>query len=395
MAGVHNDLVTEDRGAEADHDLVAQPHQQKGPVAEAETTAAEMSSDERPLGRLGRRFDRRSPFFVGMAAAAGVAVTYGTVRLLESMSSVLVLIGVAFFLALGLEPAASWFVNHKLPRWAATTLVFAIFLALLGAFVGAAIPPLVQQVNELIHQAPHYIQQAQDHSSAVGRLNDRFHLQQRITDALNGSGGSILNDVVTAGTAVFKGVADALIVVVLTVYFLVDMPRIRTTLYRLVPHSRRPRVILIGDEVFAKVGAYVLGNVLISVIAGVATFIWLTAFSVPYPLLLGIFVALLDLVPVVGSTIAGVVVAAVAVTVSLPVCIATVVFFVVFRLGEDYFLVPKIIGRAVKVPALITVVAVLIGGALLGIVGALVAIPIAAALQLLTQEILFPRLDKV
>jgi predicted PurR-regulated permease PerM len=103
----------------------------------------------------------------------------------------------------------------------------------------------------------------------------------------------------------------------------------------------------------------------------------------------------LDLVPVVGSTIAGVVVGAVALTVSLPVCIATVVFFVVFRLAEDYLLVPKIIGRAVKVPALITVVAVLIGGALLGIVGALVAIPIAAALQLLTQEILFPRLDSV
>src|ERR1700741_1114760 len=230
MTEVDNDLTKRDRAGEGDHDPDAKPHQQKGPVAEAETTAAEMSSDEQPLGRLGRRFDRRSPFFVGMAAAAGVAVTYGTVRLLESMSSVLVLIGVAFFLALGLEPAASWFVNHKLPRWAATSLVFAIFLALLGAFVGAAIPPLVQQVNELIHQAPHYIQQAQDHSSAVGRLNDRFHLQQRITDALNGSGGSILNDVVTAGTAVFKGVADVLIVVVLTVYFLVDIPRIPTTL---------------------------------------------------------------------------------------------------------------------------------------------------------------------
>ncbi|MDX6502623.1 MAG: hypothetical protein QOG23_5887, partial [Blastocatellia bacterium] len=182
-------------------------------------------------------------------------------------------------------------------------------------------------------------------------------------------------------------------VAVLTVYFLVDMPRIRTTLYRLVPHSRRPRAILIGDEVFAKVGAYVLGNVLISVIAGIATFIWLMAFSVPYPLLLGIFVAVFDLIPVVGSTIAGVVVAAVALTVSLPVCVGSIVFFVVFRLAEDYLLVPKIIGRAVKVPALTTIVAVLIGGALLGMVGALVAIPIAAALQLLAEEILFPRLD--
>lgn len=218
MAAVNNELVTEGRDAELDRDLVAQPHQQQGPVAEAETAAAQMSSDERPLGRLGRRFDRRSPFFVGMTAAAGVAVTYGAVRVVESMASILVLIGVAFFLALGLEPAASWFVNHKLPRWAATTLVFAIFLALLGAFVGAAIPPLTQQAAELIHQAPHYIQQAQDHSSAVGRLNDRFHLQQRITDSLNGSGGSLFNDVVSAGTAVFEAVADTVIVVVLTVY---------------------------------------------------------------------------------------------------------------------------------------------------------------------------------
>ena len=121
---------------------------------------------------------------------------------------------------------------------------------------------------------------------------------------------------VSAGTAVFGAVADSLIVIVLTVYFLADMPRIRTALYRLVPHTRRPRAILIGDEVFAKVGAYVLGNILISVITGVATFIWLIAFGVPYPLLLAIFVAVLDLVPIVGSTIAGIVVAVVALTVS-------------------------------------------------------------------------------
>ena len=190
MAQTNDDLITKDRATEAHHDLVAQPHQQEeGPVAEAETAAAEMSSDAQPLGRLGGALTEDSPFFVGMAAAAGVAVTYGVVRVLASTSSILVLIGVAFFLALGLEPAASWFVNRMLPRWAAITLVFVIFLALLGAFVGAAIPPLVEQAGDLIHQAPHYIQQAQDHSSAVGRLNERFHLQPRITDALNGSAG--------------------------------------------------------------------------------------------------------------------------------------------------------------------------------------------------------------
>jgi len=226
MAGDDEVRACEDEhAADGHHGLVAQPHSdEEGSVAEAEVLAAKMSSVEQPLGSLGRRFDRRSPFYIGLAASAGVAVTYGAVRLLASMSSMLVLIGVAFFLALGLEPAASWFVNRRLPRWAATTLVFVIFLALMGAFVAAAIPPLVQQAVELIHQAPQYLQQDQDHSSAIGRLNDRFHLQQRITDAINGSGGSVVTDVVSAGTAVFGAVADTLIVVVLTVYFLVDMP---------------------------------------------------------------------------------------------------------------------------------------------------------------------------
>jgi predicted PurR-regulated permease PerM len=396
MTRVDDDQRQAEHAAEGHHPLAAQPHSGgEGPIAEAEVLAAEMSSDELPLGSLGRQFNRRSPFYIGLTASAGVAVTYGMVRVLGSLSSMLLLIGVAFFLAMGLEPAASWLVNRGLRRWLATTLVFVVFLAALAGFVAAAIPPLAQQAEDLIHQVPNYLQQAQDHSSAIGRLNDRFHLQQRITDAVKGSSGSALNKLVSAGTAVFGALADSLIVVVLTVYFLIDMPRIRTTLYRMVPATRRPRAILIGDEVFAKVGAYVLGNMLISVITGVATFIWLIVFGVPYPLLLAIFVAVLDLVPIVGSTIAGIVTAAVALTVSLPVCIATVAFFIVFRLLEDYLLVPRIIGRAVQVPGLITVVAVLIGGALLGIAGALVAIPIAAALQLLTQEVLYPRLDEI
>ncbi len=366
-----------------------------GPITEAERAAAEASSQAQPMGSLGPRFDRRHPFYIGLIAAAGVAVTYGAVAVLADLSSILVLIGVAFFLALGLEPAAAWLIRRGLPRWAATTGVFVVFLAVVAAFVAAAVPPLVAQAEELLKQAPLYIQQAQDHSSLIGRLNDRFQLQQRITDAVNGSGGSVLSDAVRVGGTVFGAIADSLIVVVLTVYFLIDLPRIRATLYRLVPGSRRPRAILIGDAVFAKVGAYVVGNVLISVIAGIATSTWLTVFDVPYALLLGILVALLDLIPVVGSTIAGVVVALVALTVSLPVAAATVVFFVVFRLLEDYVLVPRIIGRAVDVPALVTVVAVLVGGALLGVIGALVAIPVAAALQLLAEEVLYPRLDRV
>jgi predicted PurR-regulated permease PerM len=152
-------------------------------------------------------------------------------------------------------------------------------------------------------------------------------------------------------------------------------------------------VILLGDEVYAKVGAYVFGNVVISAVAGAATFIWLVIFHVPYPLLLGMFVALLDLIPF-GSSIGGFIVAAVALTVSAPTALATCGFYTIFRLAEDYLLIPKVIGRAVKVPAVATLLAVLVGGALLGIVGALVAIPMAAAIQLCAQEVVFPKLDE-
>jgi predicted PurR-regulated permease PerM len=374
--------------------MVGQPHTDaEGPVAEAEREAAQLSSAERPLGTPGPRFDRRSPFYFGLMASAGVAVTYGAVLALGSVSHMLVLIGVALFLALGLEPAVSWLINRRLPRWAAVTIVLVVTLLVVGGSLAAAVPPFAQQARQIIDQAPQYFQQIQDHSSAIGRLNDRFHLQQRLTESINGAGGSVLNDIVRAGSAVFSALLDLFVVAVLTVYFLVELPRIRATLYRLVPHSRRPRVILIGDQVIAKVGAYMLGNVAISVIAGVATFAWLVIFGVPYPLLLGIFVALLDLIPF-GSTVAGILVAAVALTVSVPACIATVAFYAAFRLAEDYLLVPKIIGRVVEVPAVVTLVAVLIGGALLGFVGALVAIPVAAAVQLIVQEVLFPRLDE-
>ncbi|MEU1522124.1 AI-2E family transporter [Nocardia rhamnosiphila] len=364
------------------------------PIGEAERTAAALSSGSQPRGGLGPRFDRNSPFFVGMTAAAGVFTTITAVTALRAVESVLVMIGVAFFLALGLEPLVQWATARHLPRWAAVTVVFVLGGAAVAGLVAAAVPPLTQQASQFIDAVPQYLDQLTDPASWTGRLNDRFDLQNRLTQAWNGAGSSVVGEIATAGEAVFTALTDTVIVTVLTVYFLAGLPRLRAALYRFVPHSRRPRAILLGDEIFAKVGAYVAGNVLISVIAGAATFLWLVAFSVPYALLLALFVAVLDLVPVVGSTIAGIAVAAVALTVSVPVCVTTVIFFVAFRLAEDYLLVPKIIGRSVKVPALSTLIAVLVGGALLGLVGALVAIPVAAALHLIAQEVLFPRLDK-
>ena len=161
----------------------------------------------------------------------------------------------------------------------------------------------------------------------------------------------------------------------------------------LAPQSRRARVILIGDEIFTKVGGYVLGNFLTSAIAGAGTCIWLLAFGIPYPLLLSLLVAFLDLIPVIGSTVGGAAVSLVALTVSLPIAMATLGCYISYRLAEDYLIVPRIMGRTVAVPAVVTVVAVLVGGALMGIIGALVAIPAAAAVRLLLHEVTFRRLD--
>ena len=366
-----------------------------GPVAAAEEVAARISTDEAPMGRLGRRFNWKAPFFIALAATAGVAVMYGFVELFLTATHTIILLGLAFFLAVGLEPAVSWLVRHHVKRGIGVAVVLLAILAIIGGFLAAAIPAVATQITQLVANAPRYLSQAQDHSSFLGKLNDKYDLVSKVQSAVSTSGTTIADGLIGAGTAIFNGLADTLIVFVLTIYFLADFPRIRAFLYRFLPGSRRPRAILIGDDILSKVGGYVLGNLIISVIAGTLSFIWLLSFHVPYPLLLALLVALLDLVPVVGSTIAGIAVALVALTVSLPVALLTVGFFVLYRLAEDYYLVPRIIGRAVEVPALVTVVAVLVGGALLGILGALVAIPIAAGVLLILREVLFPRLDQL
>jgi predicted PurR-regulated permease PerM len=365
--------------------------EERGSFADDEAAAAELSTTAQPLGAKGKPLNRRSPFLIGMAGAAGVAVVYGLVQIIVGLEDVLVLIGLALFLAIGLEPAVAWLTRRRFPRWLAVTAVFVVGLLAIGGFLTAAIPAVVEQATQFVAKAPGYLRDAQNNNTVLGNLNERFHLQQQLEGLLSdpGLGGGLLG----AGQAVFNALTNVLILIVLTVYFVADLPRIRAGGYRLIPHSRRPRAILLGDEIFTKVGGYVLGNLVISAIAGVLTLIWLLIFGVPYAALLAITVAILDLIPVVGSVVAGVLVSLVALTVSLPVFLATIGFFVGYRLVEDYVLVPRIIGGAVKIPAIVTVVAVIVGGALLGVVGALVAIPVAAALLLIVREVLYPRLD--
>ena len=363
-------------------------------IQEALETAADIAEETGGLGIPGRPVNRRSPFMIGLAGAFGVAVTYGLVELFIRARAVLIIIGLAMFIAAGLDPVVGWLVRHRFPRWAAVLTVIAVLLAVVGGFLAAAIPPLANEATALAHQIPNYIHSMQDKNSELGKLNTRFKIQQHLQSLLSSGGSSVVGGVLGAGELVLSTASSILAIIVLSIYFLAGLPRIKVFAYRLVPHSRRPRTILIGDEILAKVGGYVLGNVLTSVIAGAGTYFWMLAFGIPYPLLLGMFVAILDLIPVIGSYVGGTVVTLVALTVSLPVAIATLAFYIIYKLAEDYLIVPRIMGRTVQVPAIVSLVAVLIGGVLLGIIGALVAIPVAAAIRLLLNEILIRRQDE-
>ena len=363
-------------------------------VQEAVDAAAAVAEETGGLGKPGRSMNPRSPFFVGLVGAAGVAVTYGLVELLIRARSTLILIGLGLFIAAGLDPVVSLLTRRGVPRWAAVTIVFAGVLGVIAIFIGIAVPPLAGQTTALVHQIPNYLHQLQNHNSQLGKLNAKYQIQQRLTSLLTSKGSTLVGGVLGAGALVLSTASSILAVIVLSIYFLAGLPSIKLFAYRMVPHSRRPRVILITDEILVKVGGYVLGNVITSLIAGFGTFVWMLAFGIPYPLLLGLLISILDLIPVIGSTIGGAIVSLVALTVSLPVAIATLAFYIAYRLAEDYLIVPRIMGRTVEVPAVVSLIAVLIGGVLLGIVGALIAIPVAAAIRLILREVTFPKMDK-
>jgi predicted PurR-regulated permease PerM len=258
------------------------------------------------------------------------------------------------------------------------------------------VPPVANEATALIHAIPHVLQQIQDRSTYLGRLEAKYHVVSKVQSALSsrGLGTSAVSGIVGAGRYVLSTLTSTLAVVALTIYFLAGLPNIVAVAYRTVPASRRERVRVLGDEILGQVGRYMLGSALNASIAGLATYVWTAAWGIQYPAALGLMVALMDMIPVIGSTIGGAIVTLVALTVSVPVALATLAFYIGFRLTEDYLLLPKVMRHAVDVPPIVTVVAVLIGGSLLGIVGALVAIPIAAALKLIMVEVLIPRLDR-
>lgn len=353
--------------------------------------------EERSLGRPGRPVNRRTPFYIGFTAALGVAVAYVLVKAVADAGEVLALIGVSLFLAVGFSPAVVWLTRRRIPRSLSVLLVILALVGIIALFVLAAVGPVSREVHQLTVDIPKWKRQIEHGRGTLGRLAKRFHLQDEIssgkaTKSLVSS--SAIGGVVGAGKVILSAAAAVTVVAVLTVYFLATLPSVRALWLRCIPRSRRVRVAALTDEVFSRVGGFVLGNMVTSLVAGVGTTLWIAAFGGPYPILLGLLVALLDLIPVVGSTIGGVIVSLVMLTVSLPVAIATAAFYIGYRLFEDYLLTPRVMRHTVKISPGVTIIATLVGGVLLGFIGALIAIPVAAAIHLLLEEVTFPSIDR-
>ncbi len=350
---------------------------------------------EEAYGPLGRPFSRHSPFYVGFWGFLGVALAYVVYRAVADISGVLLVIGVALFLAVGLEPAVDWLVRRGLGRGLAVVLIIIAFLAVIGGFVASAVPPIAHEVSALTARLPRYRHEVATGQGWLGHLVRRLHLASyiegknasKVKSSLEGGALGAGRALASATTAIISGI-------VLTIYFLVALPRVKRMALNLVPASRRERAAALTEETFSRVGGFVLGNVLTSIVSGIGTYIWLAAFGVPYPFLLALFVALLDLIPVIGSTVAGVVVSLVALVRGLPIALGTACFYIAYRFFEDYLLTPRVMGHTVRISPGLTIIATLIGGTLLGLVGALVAIPCAATIYLLLEEVVYPRMDQ-
>ena len=351
-------------------------------------------SEDAPYGVPGPPVSTRSPFRIGFTAALGVALAYGLVHALITIRSVLVLLLIAAFLAVGLNPAVEFFQRRGLRRGRAVAVVLVLVLLVFAGVLYAIVPPIVEQSQQFATQAPQYLKDL-ERNRTVASLDRRFHFLKQLTATVKSPAtvNQAFGGVLGVGKVVFSAVFSTLTVLTLMLYFMSSLPTMKHSALRALPRSRRARVGLLLDDILERIGSYVAGCLTIAACAGALTFVVLEVTGVPYPLALTLVVVVTDLVPVIGATIGAVAVTLAAFTVSAPVGVGVGLYYLAYQQVENFLIYPRIMQRSVDVSPAATIVAVLVGGSLLGVLGALLAIPIAAAVQLVMLEVIIPRQD--
>ena len=298
---------------------------------------------------------------------------------------------IALFLALALDPLVSAIQRRlRLRRSLAITVAYLLVLVVAVAVGATFVPKLIDEMNGLVQALPGYAHDLTHGRGRLGFLETKYHVVERIRAEIRKGGTArvlgLSGEALSITKSVITIVVATITIVFLTFFMLLEGRDWADRFYSILPEQSQPRWRKVGDDIYSTVGGYVTGNILISVIAGASITIVLLIMGVPYAVALGLLVALLDLVPLAGATIAGVIVAIVSFLHSVPAGIVAVTFFIVYQQLENHFLQPVIYGRTVKLSPLVVLVSVLIGAELAGILGALVAIPVAGALQVIVRD---------
>ena len=304
---------------------------------------------------------------------------------------VLVWVVIAAFLALALDPLVN-FIQHrgKLKRAPAIVVAYLLTLAVMAAVGWSFVPKLTDEVNGFAHALPAYVHDVTHGRGRLGFLETKYHVVEKVREQVDKGGASRLLGLSGAAISVTKSiltiVAATVTIVFLTFFMLLEGRAWTDRAYSLFPESSRPRARRVGHDLYRTVGGYVTGNILISVIAGTSATVVLLIMGVPYAVALGLLVAIFDLIPLAGATIAGIVVVTVAFLHSVPAGIVVAIFIIVYQQIENHFLQPVIYGRTVQLSPLVVLVSVLVGAELSGVIGALVAIPVAGGIQVLVRD---------
>lgn len=341
----------------------------------------------------GAPFQRHSPFYIGFFGALGALVAITLVEAITATRGVLILIVVSFFIAVGLDPLVRRLTRAGMRRSIAVALVAFGLLGALALFVVSLVPVVTDQVQALIDNVPEWIEEARRNKTLLD-LDERYDIFDRVEGTLTSSdlANQVFGGALGVGVFVLSALFNAFVIFILSLYFLVSLPMIRGSFLQLAPATRRDRVAYLTDAVIDQTGGYVIGAIGIATCAAVSTGIFLTIVGLgDYAIALALVVGLLDFIPLIGATIGAVIVSIIGFATSLGIGLACVIFFVIYQQIENYIVYPRIMSKSMSVPAVVTIVAALLGGSLLGVPGALLAIPVAAAVLFIIREVVVPR----
>jgi predicted PurR-regulated permease PerM len=325
-------------------------------------------------------------------AVLGIAIAvFALLKVVIIARQVLSWILISIFLTMALNPAVDWLQRRGVSRRGLAAAV--TYVGAIGAIVGIGflfIPTLIEQVNDFARAVPGYLEDLTKGRGRLGFLQEKYHLVDKARDALEKGGAAKLFGFSGAALAITKSiitiVVATLTITFMTFFMLLEGPLWMDRLYSLLPERLQPRWRAVGRDIYRTVGGYVTGNLLISLIAGTLTTLVLLVMDVPYAVALGLLVAILDLIPLAGATIAAILIGTVAFIHTIPAGIVVVVFFLIYQQVENHLLQPLIYGRTVQLSPLAVLIAVLIGAELAGVLGALAAIPVAGAIQVLIRD---------